>query len=607
MCARRWLQIGATGCLALALAAPAHAQVASEADGEAQVQASPAPRSAGPSAEGHSATAAVRPFVDFGLHGSFRFRADMFGNADLGLPVVGTAVGSALAWGSGFLPPLAERNLPGEDTSDLVAGANIRLRLEPWVSVGESVTVHAQIDVFDNLVLGSTPDYAPGRADAPLVFFSEGQAPPVGGVNSLSDALRVKRIWTEINLFHLLNFEVGRMAHHWGMGMLHHGGDCDDCDYGDSVDRAAVRIDLPIGFFVRFAWDFPGEGALFNDPRDFYGQPYDASQVDDVDQWVLELFDRPVTLEQRQQRLRDLHERRVPVLDWGFYNAFRKERYSSLLLDLPSECKNQSGPVLTDSGLGGVASVTSTPFDCVQITGRDAFFWIPDLWFRVEWRPSFTQRFLFEVELAGVLLSDAGQVQGDPTVDSSRVFWSGAGVARAEYQDQAWTGGLELGTATGDDVGFFGVKDRSTVVVSESGLRDKANAAVRGNENVTSFMFNRDYHVDLLLFREVIGAVTNTVYAKPWVRYDIVDAGSWNLGVRLDLLYAAAMFADGTPGRDSHLGVEGDLKLLLNVGDTLTGVLETGLLLPLGGLDDAVTGTEASPAWTLQGRLHVRF
>lgn len=603
MCARRWLQIGAAGLAALTLAATAQAQTAPDVEGSA-----PAPVAA-VTPEGHTATAAIRPFVGFGINGSFRFRADMFGNADLGLPVVGTPVGSELAWGSGFLPPVSERNLPGEDTVGLIAGANIRLRLEPWVSVGESVTFHAQIDVLDNLVLGSTPDYAPGRPDAPFVFFSEGQAPPTGGINSVTDAIRVKRIWSEFNLFHIANFEVGRMPHHWGTGMLHNGGDCDDCDYGDSVDRAAVRLDLPIGFYVRFAWDFPGEGALFDDPRDFFGQPYDASQVDDVDQWVLELFDRPLTLEQQVQRKVDLHERRVPVLDWGFYNAFRQERYSSLLLDLPSECKNQSGPVLADSGLGGagVATVSSTGYDCVQVTGRDAFFWIPDLYFRVEWRPSFTQRFLFELEFAGVLLSDAGQVQADPTVDSSRVFLSGAGVARAEYQDSAWTGGLEIGTATGDDTGFFGVKDRSSVVVSEDGLRDRANAVVRGNQNVTSFMFNRDYHVDLLLFREVIGAVTNTVYAKPWVRYDIVDAGSWDLGVRLDVLYAAAMFSDGTPGRDSQLGVEGDLKLFLNVGDMLSGVLETGLLLPLGGLDDAVTGTAASPAWTLQGRLHVRF
>lgn len=601
-----------SGLAVLALAAPAAAQTSPPAAPTASVapaaDAAPVPP-APPTSVGHTSTATVRPFVSFDMGGSFRFRADLFGNPDLGLPVVGTTVGSSIAWGSGVLPPLSESALPSEDTADVIAGANIRLRWEPSVTVGETVTFHAQVDVFDNLVLGSTPDYAPGRPDAPLVFFSEGQASPTSGVNSLTDAVRVKRVWAEFSLFNLLNFDVGRMPHHWGMGMLHHGGDCDDCDYGDSVDRIGVRLDLPIGFYVYFGWDFPGEGAIYADPRDFYGQPYDASQVDDVDQWVLELFDRPITLEEQKQRHEDLHVRRVPVVDWGVYNAFRQERYSSLLLDLPAECRNQTGPVLTDSGLDGrgVSNVQSVGFDCLQLTNRDAFFWIPDAWVRVEWRPSFDERFLFEIELAGVLASDAAQVQADPSVDSSREFWAGAGVLRTEYRKAAWTGGLEVGTATGDDVGFFGVRDRSTSVVPEDELRDRKYAVVRGNQNVTSFVFNRDYHVDLLLFREVIGAVTNTVYTKPWVRWDILGAESIGLAARLDLLYAAAMFEDGTPGRDANLGLEADLKLLLDVGEHFSGVLETGVLVPFGGLDDFVTGAGAEPAWTLQGRMHVRF
>ena len=602
MRSRLRIYAGLAGLVALALAAQAEAQPAPNGG---VVPVPPAPKTV----DGHSSTGAVRPFVDFDMKGSFRFRADLFGNPDLDLPIVGTPVGTDLAWGSGFLPPLSQSALPGQDAADIVAGANIRLRWEPSVTVGESVKLHAQVDFLDNLVLGSTPDFAPGRPDAPLVFFSEGQASPVSGVNSLTDAVRVKRLWGEFNLFHLLNFDVGRMPHHWGAGMLHNGGDCDDCDYGDSVDRVGVRIDVPLGFYVYFGWDFPGEGALFDDPRDFYGQPYDASQVDDVDQWVLELFNWPISQEQQKERYEDLHVRRVPVVDWGIYNAFRQERYSSLLLDLPAECRNQSGPVLTDSGLsgGGASNVRSVGYDCLQLTNRDAFFWIPDAWVRLEWRPSFDERFLFEIELAGVLASDAGQVQADSSVDSSRIYWAGAGVLRTEYRKAAWTGGLEVGTATGDDVGFFGVRDRSSTVVPEDGLRDRANAVVRGNQNVTSFVFNRDYHVDLLLFREVIGAVTNTVYTKPWVRWDILNSGSFDFGARLDLLYAAAMFEDGTPGRNANLGLETDFKLFLDVDDRFTGILETGVLVPFDGLDDVVTGSNAGPAWTLQARMHVRF
>lgn len=554
-------------------------------------------------------TFSVRPFVTFQSQGSFRFRADMFGNADLDLPVVGTRVGSSIAWGSGFLPGLSEGALPGEDPADLIAGANIRLRWEPSVTIGENVRVMTQIDFLDNLVLGSTPDYAPGRPDSPLPFFAQSQASPTGGINSVTDAFRVKRAWAEWELFHMVLFQVGRMPHDWGMGMLHNGGDCDDCDYGDSVDRVGVRLDLPVGFFFKFGWDFPGEGALIADPRDFFGQPYDASQLDDVDQYVFEIYDRPETLEQRRARAVDLNERRVAVVDWGIYNALRFEDYSSLVEDVSADCQPEEKPVLTGSGLDEDAAAQSSSFgyDCVQLTRRGAFFWIPDAWIRIEWRPSLVQRLLVEVELAGVLVSDVAQVEANPSVDSSKELWGGAGVVRASFQQESTTYGLEIGAATGDDVGVFGVRDRSNVVVGDANLRDPAYAAIRSNSSVTNFLFNRDYHVDLLLFREVIGAVTNTVYTKPWVRHDIVAAGDWTLGVQLDALYAAAMMPDGTPGRDSQLGFEGDLRVFLNIDRYFSGIVEGGVLVPFGGLDDAVTGTAASPAWTLQGRLHLRF
>jgi hypothetical protein len=53
--------------------------------------------------------------------------------------------------------------------------------------------------------------------------------------------------------------------------------------------------------------------------------------------------------------------------------------------------------------------------------------------------------------------------------------------------------------------------------------------------------------------------------------------------------------------------VETDLRLLVDIGDIFSGVLEGGFLYPLAGLDDVVTGTAAEPAWTLQARLHVKF
>ena len=34
-------------------------------------------------------------------------------------------------------------------------------------------------------------------------------------------------------------------------------------------------------------------------------------------------------------------------------------------------------------------------------------------------------------------------------------------------------------------------------------------------------MFNRDYKVDMIMWRHLFGAVTNAVYAKPFIQYDL--------------------------------------------------------------------------------------
>lgn len=60
---------------------------------------------------------------------------------------------------------------------------------------------------------------------------------------ALSDAIRVKRLYGEAVIpFGLV--AAGRMGSHWGLGMLTNGGDCADCDSGDSADRIALITPL---------------------------------------------------------------------------------------------------------------------------------------------------------------------------------------------------------------------------------------------------------------------------------------------------------------------------------------------------------------------------
>src|SRR6185436_15793397 len=61
-------------------------------------------------------------------------------------------------------PPNA--GMPGNSGSNCgqknMGGANMRLRLEPTLNVTDQVRVHAQIDVLDNTIMGSTPDSLAG-------------------------------------------------------------------------------------------------------------------------------------------------------------------------------------------------------------------------------------------------------------------------------------------------------------------------------------------------------------------------------------------------------------------------------------------------------------
>src|SRR5262245_23449641 len=103
---------------------------------------------------------AAKRFQFFQLDGFFRLRADRFINPDLALrsPESGDlALGVGNAPPLGLPSPLEANPQNGVGDAKAYATSNLRLRLEPIFNVSESVRVRAQLDVLDNVVLGSTP------------------------------------------------------------------------------------------------------------------------------------------------------------------------------------------------------------------------------------------------------------------------------------------------------------------------------------------------------------------------------------------------------------------------------------------------------------------
>jgi uncharacterized protein (TIGR04551 family) len=141
----------------------------------------------------------------------------------------------------------------------------------------------AQIDVLDNIVMGSTPDSSGGQILAPAPALYTTQIPPETGINSTFTSVRAKRAWGEVDSeFGSLRF--GRMPWHFGRGIAFNNGSCPDCEGGTTVDRI-IGITQLYGHQFALSWDFGSQGHYggYTPPStQSAGFPLDLSQRDDV-------------------------------------------------------------------------------------------------------------------------------------------------------------------------------------------------------------------------------------------------------------------------------------------------------------------------------------
>lgn len=511
------------------------------------------------------------PYVEH--HGYFRLRTEGFYRAHLGtqFQVNGTTYST-----SGFLPPLTEnvanstssnKDKVGPQGEDWIAGANMRFRYEPTLHVSSTVAIVAGFDILDNLVLGSTSDYDPSRPDAPLAILSRGQAPPRSGINGLSDSIAVKQAYLRWDILGdpseggpVLRLSAGRMARHWGLGILENDGEDLDADFGTYVDRVTLLTRIAALYFeVGYGW--AASGPTTYSPRMPFQEPRDLTDKDDVTDITFAVFSRPLTGPERKARFRRLRVRNKPCLDYGIYAVYRRQR-----LDVSGESQRKLASGEIDP------SVPGKGYDQIELVPRDAWTLTPDLWLRLEWRPSLSQRLRLELEAATVF-GHVGQMrEGD---ENSSMDIRSLGLAfEGEYESGGLSAGLHAGFASGDTAEFFGYLDDSNIL----------NPSFK-NPRLSAFYFNPDYHVDNLLFRRVIGTVTNAVYAKPFVQYDLFESEEDALAGRLEVMYARAIEKQATPGDDPNLGLEMNVKAFYKEKGFFYAGIEWAVLWPFGAFD----------------------
>jgi uncharacterized protein (TIGR04551 family) len=232
----------------------------------------------------------------------------------------------------------------------------------------------------------------------------------------------------------------------------------------------------------------------------------------------------------------------------------------------------------------------------MSLVQRNATAIIPDLWMKYENRFDYSSGIRVELEAAAIL----GEVENAGLVGESKkktIEQMGAALEVA-YDTGNLTLGIDGGFASGDSAEGFGIKDQ-LVFVEDGG----------SNPEVTNFKFDRNYHLDLILFREVIGSVTNAIYAKPYIAYDLFDSVEQSLGARIDVLWAQAHEAEGTPGDAADYGFEADLRLFYAEKDRFHFDIEGGMFIPGGAFANLASSPirEGTTAYTLQTRITLQF
>ncbi len=528
-----------------------------------------------------------KKFQVFELDGYFRLRSDWFKKFYLGFnddPAQG---------GAPFRNPLgckADPTIAADACRETLRTTNMRLRLEPVINIDERASVHFQVDIYDNFVLGSTPDGlfadgSPAPTHIPIGAFSPGQTPPEAGRNLDRDSITVKRAWAEV-MTPLGMLKFGRMPSHWGMGLLANGGGHDpftgeydlDADYGDSADRLLFGTMIP-GTELRavIATDWPStaptaaQSDIYRNRYD--GQPFDLDDGDDVYQWVFVLahIDSP-------EDFQDLRDQGEWAFNYGTYFVRRTQAF------------DQRG-----------IRIGEAPDAEAEYVVRDAEAYIPDVWIKLGYK-----KMLLELEAVAILgsigsLEDVG-VPLDSDHDSFKVRQFG-GVARFNYKfvDDSLVLGFESGFASGDQW------DNSPQ--GTTNVRDARALPGPGDFSINAFRFDFDYKVDLILFRELLGTVTNAIYVKPTFQYDLTD----RFTLKAQTVWSFAHKPISTPGNSSMYGVEIDSDLGYQNEGFFAG-LSYGVLFPLGaldhpvnlGYDDRNTG-DAQTAQTFQFRLALKF
>jgi len=253
----------------------------------------------------------------------------------------------------------------------------------------------------------------------------------------------------------------------------------------------------------------------------------------------------------------------------------------------------------------GLNIATAIPIDSAQVMNRGYTATALDAWMRV------TMPYVHLELEAALLLAHVEQPSLLPgallnsPADSTQ--WGAALETEIGNPESSFGFGLDTGIASGDPAPGFGVKTGVDTRPARSGDLDGPQAAPPTDSRVDNFRFHPDYHVDRILFREIIGTVTDAVYLRPHLRGTLARLGPGRVALSVAAVASWALEAESAPGRRSPLGIELDPTLAYESRDGFGAAFEYAALFPMAGLDNPSLGLPARPAQLARLRLVYAF
>ena len=491
--------------------------------------------------------AAPRDKTEVTVHGYLRVRDASLYNLDLdrGLDTSGK--------------PLFPVPLGGGQT---IESGDIRARTDISVyAPGVGVAVKARVDWLDDVALGGSPDLAGG-------------SPATSGGQRPSEVV-VKRAWGEA-LTPVGTLAVGRMGANFGLGIAANGGDCEDCDLGDAADRVAFVSPL-FGHLVAFAYDIAsrgpfteakeGERAIALEPTDAAAGPTFA---------ILKIHS-PAALARRIAA-------GMTNVEYAAYISHRTQDK-----DVPAWYLPTAEPV--------------TQFTADDLVGRGFSATTTGGWLRIT---SAHVRIEAELDYVDASVQQPSLIPGAAItipVTSNQLGFA----LESDFMFGPVMLGLNGGYASGDPSPGFGAFPQPGQASTPAGALDGPQANLPSDHTVDNFRFHPDYHIDEILFREIIGTITDAVYIRPHVKTTLLTVGPGHLEAGAALIASWAVCPTSTPSGQRPLGTELDPELRYASHDGFAATLDYGVFFPGTAFDNPVQHLTAHTAQSLRLRVGFAF